>query len=478
MQTKTWKIKSMITIAIGVLMLLGYMLIASEHLSNINKAATAMFVGVVGWILFMLTGTEYISTVHAEEWTEFLDGREPEWQDIHTFIAQNVFLKHAMYICNLVMYMLATIAIVDVLNSNECFGFLKNTIKNRNSRVVLWLAVAFTFFISTNLDNLTTTVLMLLIMKKIVANDKQRIYIGAAILVAANCGGCCTVIGDTASLMVWYKDAVTPANFSGALIIPALLATSVTTYLIQRKLPHTLDLVRSTVIFRGEDSILPTWQRITLLTIGLGGLWFVPTFYRITLLPPFLGSLCVLCLLWVLNEVFNRKRIRTEQPSILKGSDHRLLYESIQAIMFVIGMCLAVGVAYECGAMAWLRNFIETICPNIYIIGTLTGFISAALDNVALVLTGINMYDVVPDAAVTSDYLSFFAQNGPYWHILVFCSAVGGCLLPIGNTAGYAFLKMEDEASGTWYLKHIAGKVLCGWAVGLTCYFIIDYFIR
>ena len=106
------------------------------------------------------------------------------------------------------------------------------------------------------------------------------------------------------------------------------------------------------------------------------------------------------------------------------------------------------------------------------------GVVSAALDNVALVLTGINMYDIVPDAQVVNDYTSLFAQNGPYWHLIVFCGAVGGCLLPIGNTAGYAFLKLEDEASGTWYLKNICVKVLAGWAVGLITYFIIDYFIR
>lgn len=466
------------TIAIGILMLLGYALIASEHMTNINKAATAMFVGVVGWILFMLTDTEYISTIHAEEWNEYLDGAEADWAHIHGFIAQNVFMKHVSYICSLVMYLLATIAIVDVLNSNECFGFLKSWIRNRNSKWVLWMSVAITFFISVNLDNLTTTMLMLLLMKKIVANDKQRIYIGAAILVAANCGGCCTVIGDITSLMVWYKGAVTPANFSASIIVPALLATIVVTFLISRKLPDTIDLVRQTVIFRGDDSVLPLWQRIILLVIGVFGLWFVPTFTRITLLPPFLGALCVLCLLWVLNEIFNRKRFKTEQPNIFGNADHRLLYESIQVIMFVIGMCLAVGVLMECGALHWLRNVVETMFPNIYIIGTAMGFVSAALDNVAMVLTGINMYEVVPDAQVTSDYLSFFAQNGPYWHLIVFCAAVGGCLLPIGNTAGYAFMRLEDEATGTWYLKHIAGKVLAGWAVGLAAYFVIDYFIR
>ena len=468
----------MMTIAIGMLMLLGYLLIATEHLTNINKAATAMFAGVVGWILFMMTGTQYISTMHHAEWVAFLGEASPDWAHQQSFIAQNVFMPHATYICSLVMYMLATVAIVDVLNANECFSFLKTWIRHRNSRYVLWLSVVLTFFLSVNLDNLTTTMLMLLVLKKVVANDRQRIYIGAAILVAANCGGCCTVIGDPTSLMVWYKGAVTPGNFSGAMIIPSLLATAVVTLLIQRKLPVTLDLVRSTIFFRGDDHVLHVWQRVALLVLGLGGLWFVPTFHRITLLPPFLGSLCVLCLLWVLNEVFNHKRFRTEQPSILSGGDHRLLYESLQAIMFVIGMCLAVSVLMECGALRFLKHIIDSVIPNIYVIGVVMGFASAVLDNVALVLTGINVSDILPEGAALTDYQSFFTQNGPYWHLIVFCGALGGCLLPIGNTAGYAFLKLEEEASGKWYLKHIALKVLCGWAVGLAAYFIIDYFIR
>lgn len=466
------------TIAIGILMLLGYLLIATEHLTNINKAATAMFVGVVGWILFMLTGTEYISVMHPEEWTGFLAGAQADWAHTQHFIAGNVFLKHGTYICSLVMYILATMAIVDVLNSNECFRFLKDWLMHRNSKRVLWMAVGIAFFLSFHLDNLTVTMLILLLIKKIVEDDQQRVYIGAAVLIAANCGGCCTVIGDIPSLMVWYKGAVTPANFSASLILPALIATAVPTLLISRKLPHSLTLVRPTFMFRGDDFVLPLWKRLVLLILGVGGLWFVPTFTRITLLPPFLGALCVLCLLWVLNEWFNRKRLTTEQPTILAGSDHRLLYETLQVIMFVIGMCLAVGVLIECGAMGWLRHVVETLFPNLYIMGAMTGVVSAALDNVALVLTGINLYDVVPDAAASSDYLTLFTQNGPYWHIIVFCGAVGGCLLPIGNTAGYAFLKMEEKATGTWYLRHIAGKVMLGWVCGLSCYFLIDYFIR
>ena len=459
------------TIAIGILMILCYLFIACEHLTNINKAATAMFAGVVGWILFMCTGTEYISSMHAEEFAVFLNGAPDDWAHVQQFIANNVFLRHSVYICSLVMYLLATIAIVDVLNSNECFDFLKGWLRNRNSMWVLWLSCGIAFLLSANLDNLTTTMLMLLTLKKVVADDKQRLYIGAAVLIAANCGGCLTVIGDITSLMVWSKGAVTPANFSGALVLPTLVSMIVPVALISRKLPSTLTLVRPTVLFRGDDNVLTLWQRVVLLVIGMCGLWFVPTFHRITLLPPFLGALCVLCLLWVLNEVFNRGRMRSEQPSILQGGDHRLLYESMQVIMFVIGMCLSVSVLIECGAMRALHTWIESFVPNIYIFSIAMGFISAFMDNVALVLTGINVYDIIPDEAVVDSYTQLFAQNGSYWHMMVYCGIVGGLLLPIGNTAGYALMRSEDM-NLWWYLKHISFKVLLGWGAGLGTYFI------
>ncbi len=452
-------------------MILCYLFVATEHLTNINKAATAMFAGVVGWVLFMCTGTEYISTIHEAEFNAYLGGAQADWELVHQFIANNVFLHHSVYICSLVMYLLATIAIVDVLNSNECFDFLKGWIRNRNSYWVLWVSSLLAFLLSANLDNLTTTMLMLLVLKKVVADDHQRLYLGAAVLIAANCGGCLTVIGDITSLMVWSKGAVTPANFSGALALPTLVAMVVPVALISRQLPATLSIVRPTFIFRGDDNVLSLWQRIVLLVIGMCGLWFVPTFHRITLLPPFLGALCVLCLLWVLNEIFNRGRIRTEQPSILMGGDHRLLYESLQVIMFLVGMCLSVSVLIECGAMTALHNWAESLVPNIYVFSVIMGFLSAVMDNVALVLTGINVYDIVDG---TQDaHAMLFAQNGAYWHLIVYCGIVGGLLLPIGNTAGYAFMRSEDVGLW-WYIRHITSKVLLGWAAGLGVYFLVD----
>lgn len=453
-------------------MLIGYLMIATEHITHINKAAIAMFVGVVGWILFMCTGTEFITRMHGPEFQAFVEqgGLLSEWSNVQQFIAKNVFLRHSTYICSLVMYLLSTLAIIDVLSTNGCFDFISVMLRSRSSRVVLWGAVAATFIISANLDNLTTTMLMLLVLSRLIRNDKQRLWVGTAVVIAANCGGCFTVIGDITSLMVWTKGAVTPGNFSGMLFVPCFIATIVPTLLISRKLPETLDLVRRGVVYDGDDSTLMLWQRIVLFIIGMGGLWFVPTFYRITMLPPFLGSLCVLVVIWVLDEIFHARQLATRQPTLFSNANHRLQYETMQVIMFVIGITLSMSVLVECGAMNQLATWCDTYIHNNYILSCVWGVISSVLDNVALIMCSISMYDVATDA--TSTYIEQFGQNGQYWHLVLLSGIVGGCLLPIGNTSGYALMRMEG-ATIWWYFKHVSGKVLAGWIAAILSYFII-----
>ncbi len=429
-------------VAIVILMLVGYVLICAEHFTRINKATVAMFVGVVGWIL----------------------------------IRDHMFFNHMVEICSIVMYLLATMAIVEVLNNNDCFDFITDWSRARNSHRVLWSLVFFTFVLSANLDNLTTCVMMLMILKKLVANYKQRMYIGAAIVVAANCGGCFTVIGDPTSLIMWTRGAVTATNFSGALILPALVATVIPVALIGRKLPESLDIVRPGIVFRGDDSSLPAWQRMMMLIIGIGGLWFIPTFHRITNLPPFLGALCVLGVLWVVNEIVNRRAIMSEQPLTITGS-RSLQYQVMQIIMFFVGIGLCVGVLIEIGAMAKVAQWADHYIHNIYIMSLATGLISAMMDNISLVLTGISIYSVVPDMPGLTEYARSFTQNGQYWHLIALSGCVGGCLLPIGNTSGYALMKSED-VSFMWYVRHISGKVLFGWLAALGTYFLVDYFLR
>ncbi len=465
------------TIAIVIFMLLAYVLITSEHFTNINKATTAIFAGVLGWILYMCVGTEFVYRMHSEEFQQFLSGAPYSVLAAKEFIASHVFIRHSAFICSIVLYLLSTMAIVEVLSDNGCFDFITLALRSRNKHRVLWGFTLITFLLSANLDNLTITVLMLIIMRRLLANDTQRLYLGTCIVIAACCGGCWTTIGDVTSLMVWTKGAITPTNFTGALILPSLVATIIPVALIGRKLPENIDLVRRHIVFHGDDSVLALWQRGTLLVLGICGLWFVPTFHRITLLPPFLGSLCVLGVLWVLNEVFNRKSLRTEQPTLLPGSNRRLQYEVLQVIMFFIGCALAVSVLVEVGAMQAASRWLDQNIHDIYLLSVVMGLLSAFMDNVCLVLSGISIYEVQQPVNDATPYMSLFMQNGQYWHLMVFSGCVGGLLLPIGNTAGYALLRAEDTTVW-WYFKHISGKVLLGWGAGLLTYFLVDMFLR
>ncbi len=462
------------TIAIVIVILLGYLFIAMEHVTHINKAMVAIFCGTIGWVLFMCTGTSFINVMHAEEYLEFLGGAPHTLLSSQEFISKNIFLRYVGQVGELVLYLLATMSIVEVLTNNECFSFIEKWLRRRSTAQMLWLTVLITFLLSTCIDNLTITVLMLMILRKTIRNAKQRMYIGSAIVIAASAGGCWTVIGDVTSLMVWGKGAVSATNFSAALVLPAIVATIIPTALIQRQLPEHLDLDRPTYTFRGDDSILAWWQKGLLLFFGIGGLWFVPSFHRITLLPPFLGALCCLGVVWVLNEIINANRIRTEQPqSISLG--RRLQYEVLQVIMYCVGVCLCVDVLVEIGAMRSAAEWLDNNIHSIYLASAFMGLLSSVLDNIALVMAGINIYSV--GEAVQEGYQASFMQNGQYWHLITLCGNVGGCLLPIGSVAGFALMRAEG-VSVWWYFRRISLFVLLGLATSVGTYFLVDSFLR
>jgi Na+/H+ antiporter NhaD/arsenite permease-like protein len=445
-----------------------------EHVTHINKAMVAIFCGTIGWVLFMCTGTSFINVMHAEEYLEFLGGAPHTLLSSQEFISKNIFLRYVGQVGELVLYLLATMSIVEVLTNNECFSFIEKWLRRRSTAQMLWLTVLITFLLSTCIDNLTITVLMLMILRKTIRNAKQRMYIGSAIVIAASAGGCWTVIGDVTSLMVWAKGAVTATNFSAALVLPSIVATVIPTVLIQRQLPEHLDLDRPTYTFRGDDSILAWWQKGLLLFFGIGGLWFVPSFHRITLLPPFLGALCCLGVVWVLNEIINANRIRTEQPqSISLG--RRLQYEVLQVIMYCVGVCLCVDVLVEIGAMRSAAEWLDNNIHSIYLASAFMGLLSSVLDNIALVMAGINIYSV--GEAVQEGYQASFMQNGQYWHLITLCGNVGGCLLPIGSVAGFALMRAEG-VSVWWYFRRISLFVLLGLATSVGTYFLVDSFLR
>ena len=453
------------TLIIVLMLIFGYVLIATGHLTGVNKAAIAMFIGTVGWVIYICWGSDFVMAEHAGEYQEFLNGENPSSDAVKYFIRDNVFLYYVGRAASIVMFLLATMSIIEILNNNGCFDFVSKWIRTRNSKRLLWTITLATFIISANLDNLTTATMMLVIMHGIVQSRRQRMLIGSAIVIAANCGGCFTVIGDPTGLLLWGDGAVTATHFSSYMALPAVLAWVVPTVLIGRALPDRLDTQWSPMPYRGDDTNLNQWQRVVMLFVGIGGLWFIPTFHNITKLSPFLGALCVLSVLWVVNEVFNRKLMNADQMS-QRLTPRALQYGSLQQILFVMGIMMGMGVVTETGIFPDVAKWIDDNIHNVWILGIVSGLLSSIVDTFTIAISDISLYPVIDSQMAGGEYLSQFTRNGSYWMIVAYTTAVGGCLLSVGSVSGLALMKMEHIRLG-WYLRNLTMKVLIGWLLGM-----------
>ncbi|MCH5308848.1 MAG: sodium:proton antiporter [Prevotella sp.] len=457
------------TLIIVLLLLMGYVLIATGHLTGVNKAAIGMFLGTAGWVCYICYGTDFVMSQHPHEYVDFLAGEAPSSNAVKHYIYNEVFLNYVGRAASIVMFLLATMTIIQILDNNGCFDFISRWIRTRNSKRLLWSITFATFIISANLDNLTTATMMLIIMHGIVQNRRQRMFIGSAIVIAANCGGCFTVIGDPTGLLLWGNGAVTATAFTSYMALPAILAWVIPTMLIGRMLPDTLDAQWSPMPYRGDDTNLTPWQRVVMLFVGIGGLWFIPTFHNITKLSPFLGALCVLSVLWVINEAFNHKLMNADQMSP-RRMPQALQYSSIQQMLFVMGIMLGMGVVTETGVFSDVAAWIDGNIHNLWVVGILSGLLSSLVDTFTIAISNISLYPVQESEQLhiwmDSDYMANFILNGNYWKIVAYSTAVGGCLLSVGSVSGIALMKMEHVKVG-WYLKNITLKMLAGWMVGM-----------
>ena len=445
------------TLIIVLMLLMSYLLIATGHLTGVNKAAIAIFLAATGWVVYICWGLDFVSMMHPGQYAEFLSGRESTPETVKDFIYDSVFMKYVGKAAAIVMYLLATMSIIEILNNNGCFDFISEWIRTRNPNRLLWTITLATFILSANVDNLTTTIVMLVIMHQIVRSRPQRMLIGSAIVLAAVCGGCFTVIGDPTGLLLWANDAVTATQFSAYLALPAITAWVVPTLLIGRSLPSRIDIEWQTAPYRGDDTRLNRWQRILMLVVAIGGLWFVPTFLSITRLPAFLGALCVLSVLWVVNEAFNRKLDNSDQ--MLQRRIPRVIqYQAIQQMLFIMGVMLGLGVVTETGVLTEVADWTDKNIKSLWVVGIVSGLLSSFADSFMIAVSDISLYDVWN----AGDY----ARDGAYWKVTAYCTAVGGCLLSVGNVSGAALMKMEHIHLG-WYMKNITPKVMAGFAAGL-----------
>lgn len=456
-------------LVIVFILLVCYVLVATGWLTKVNKAAVAMFAGAVGWVLYICYGADFVWAQHPREYMDFLAGVEPNTENVKYFISQHIFLEYVGKGAEICLFLLATMSIVEILNNNGCFDFVTELLRTRNSKKMLWIITFITFGISANLDNLTTTTMMLVIMHKLLPNRRQRMVYGAAVVLAANCGGALTVIGDPIGLLLWNMGAIDASNFSAYLALPCLISCVLPIWWMGRNLPERVEIQTITLPYRGDDTNLNHWQRLLMLFVGIGGLWFIPTFHNITKLSPFLGALCVLSLLWVVNEIFNRKLMDVDKM-IDRRVPRVLQYGVIQMILFVLGMMLALAVVTETGVVYELSQWCDNTIHNIWILAPLSALCSSVLDTFATAISFVSLHPVMDATHVSqmldADYLMSFEKNGMYWKILAYSSAMGGNFLLIGSLSGLALMKMERVHVG-WYFKNVGFMSVLAWIIGL-----------
>lgn len=454
------------TLIIVAVLVVGYVLMTTEQLHHINRATVAMGSGVIAWVIYMIHGGDFVRLMHGGEYAAFLGGHRPTVEMMKYFVSEHIIPTYIFEACSVILFLIATNTIVEVLHNNGVFDSLVSWLRMRNSRAFLWSITLLTFIISANVDNLTTVVLMLGLVTQIVKNHYQRVVYASSIIVAASMGGCFTAVGDMTSVMLWVRDLITPSTYAAGLFLPAFLCMCTFNVLIGAKLHGRVEVYSVLTRYDCDDSAWAPWQKVVLLVLGIGGLWFIPSFHYITKLPPFLGSMCVLAVVWAVEGLFNLEKngnVLLVQRHYFRNAE----FISIRIILYFLGVTMGVGALAECGALDYAGKWLEANVDNVYLYGMGIGVLSSLLDNVPLMMIGINMFPLDTVAGSASE----FVQNGIYWQLLSFCCACGGSLLFVGTLAGQAVLEVE-KIRFRWYIRNFLWRALAAWAVGLLVFWL------
>ncbi len=446
---------SSLTIAIVIAFCVGYLFIAIESVTKVNKAAVALLMFVVCWTLFMVDPGSYIASAVGEQ----------------TAAEVSAAIEHHLGSTSTTLFFLmGAMTIVEIVDQHGGFNWVRTVMKTQSKRGLLWRIAFLTFFLSAILDNLTTSIVMIMILRKLVHDHKDRIVYASLVIIAANSGGAFSPIGDVTTIMLWNKGVITAAGVISELLVPSLLSMVVPALIMQYMLKGSLDdapATESTVAAQADFSDL---QRKVVFAVGVGGLMFVPVFKTITHLPPFVGILLVLGVLWTVTEVFYR---HLPHGAVREGTKKRvtsLLHNiDMSTILFFLGILMAVACLEEVGVLTALgKGLNDTFAGNHYLVTGIIGVLSSIVDNVPLVAGCMGMYPIAP----TGD----MAVDGIFWQLLAYCAGVGGSMLIIGSAAGVVVMGLEKITFG-WYMKHISWIAFVGYLAGIVSYWLIRTYI-
>ncbi len=445
---------STLTIAIITAFVIGYFCIAIESVTKVNKAAIALLMFVVCWTLFMIDPAQYLAAAIGE-------GK--------ALIVSEEIERHLGSTSTTLFFLMGAMTIVELVDQNGGFNFVRDMLQTTSKKKLLWRIAFMTFILSAILDNLTTSIVMIMILRKLVSDKKDRLIYAALVVIAANSGGAFSPIGDVTTIMLWNKGVITAAGVIMEIFLPSLVSMVIPAYILSLSLKGELTFTKEQAqSFQASE--LTTSQRKTIFFLGVGGLIFVPIFKSITHLPPFIGILLVLGVLWTVTEVFYASlKEKEEKGAMQKRVTNMLSRIDMSTILFFLGILMAVACLETIGVLTQLGKGLDVAFEgNHYLVTGIIGVLSSIVDNVPLVAGCMGMYPVqaVGDMAV----------DGIFWQLLAYCAGVGGSMLIIGSAAGVVVMGLEKITFG-WYLKKITWIAFVGYIAGIICYWALRTYV-
>lgn len=455
---------STLTIAIIVVFVLGYALIAMESLTKVNKAAVALLMFVFCWTLYMFDPAPFVQLMHPD----FTGTGDKVVSFVNTLITE-----HLGDTATTLFFLMGAMTIVEIVDQNGGFNWVKNVMRSKTKRSLLWKIAFMTFFLSAILDNLTTSIVMVMILRKLVQDKHDRMIYASLVIIAANSGGAFSPIGDVTTIMLWNAGMITAGGVLSEIFIPSLVSMLIPAFLLQMLLKGNIQYDDMASDMSGDREVLEFngFQRKIVFAIGVGGLCSVPLFHFFTDLPPFAGILLVLGILWTVTEVFYRNlhKKRGDEIQFSKRVSSLLSRIDMSTILFFLGILMAVACLEEVGVLKELGSGLNiTFNGNHYAVTGIIGVLSAIVDNVPLVAGSMGMYPIgiEPDMAV----------DGIFWQLLAYCAGVGGSMLIVGSAAGVVVMGLEKITFG-WYMKRITWIAFLGYIAGILSYWIMRTYI-
>lgn len=449
-----------------VVFVIGYTLIVFEHVNKINKAAMALFMGVSLWTILAIGGENILQYTDSSGWKEFLNlhGGSSSPELITNFITHHSLLEHLADISSIVFFLLGAMTIVELIDRFQGFRIITNSVHTSSRVKLLWIIAFLTFFMSAVLDNLTTTIIMIALLRKLLSDKESRWYFAGIVVIAANSGGAWSPIGDVTTIMLWIGGQLTAPHIISELFLPSFISMIipllVASFLMRGK------TLRPILSDDEHAEFVPYKERLIVLILGVLALLAVPILKSFTHLPPFMGMLLGLGALWIYTDrrLKHKKNLDKRQLSVVKV----LKQVDVATILFFLGILTGVGALQTSGHLAILSTWLDETVSNFYGINIAIGLISSVVDNVPLVAASISMYDVAPAGETLSSLIPFI-QDGEFWTLLAYCSGTGGSILIVGSAAGVAAMGME-KIDFFWYLKKIGGLALIGYISGVIAF--------